>query len=140
MGSDNFMLRQRETQWFGRALIEQYAHSGRGKRAACGMIEHRTNLFKADTRKPIDELRHQRSVFKILKKRGDRHASAAEYPGSADALRVAFNHGARGPIDHGKNSTTTAPRRLTSSLELTSALFPLYDVHVLVMFIIIPVE
>jgi hypothetical protein len=38
VGGDDFMLRQHATQWFGRALIEQYAHLGRGERAAGGVI------------------------------------------------------------------------------------------------------
>ena len=56
VSSDNFMLRQRTTQRFGRALIKEYAHLGRGQRAACGMVQHRANLFEGDTREPLDEL------------------------------------------------------------------------------------
>lgn len=67
VGRDDLMLRQRATQRFGRALVEQYAHLGRGKRAAGGVIQHGTNLLKTDARKPIHEFRDQRSVFKVLK-------------------------------------------------------------------------
>jgi hypothetical protein len=38
VGGDDFMLRQRAAQRFGRALVEQYAHLGSGKRAAGGVI------------------------------------------------------------------------------------------------------
>ena len=38
VGRDDLMLRQRATQRFGRPLVEQYAHLGRGKRAAGGVI------------------------------------------------------------------------------------------------------
>ena len=55
------------------------------------MIKHRTDLFKADTREPLYELRRQRSVFKILEERRDGHASAPKYPNATDAFRVAFN-------------------------------------------------
>jgi hypothetical protein len=58
------------------------------------MIQHSTNLLTADAREPFYELRHQRSIFKILEERGDRHASAPEYPSSADALGIALNRGA----------------------------------------------
>jgi hypothetical protein len=50
------MLRQRVSQRFGGALVEQYAHLCRSKRTACGVIEYGPNLLKRDTGKPIDEL------------------------------------------------------------------------------------
>ena len=63
------MVRQCATQRFRRALIEQYAHLGRGECAARSMIKHRTDLFMADAREPLYKLRRQRSVFKILEER-----------------------------------------------------------------------
>ena len=114
-GGGNFVLRQRVTQRFRSALIEQYAHLCRGKRTACGVIEYGTNLLQSDTRKPFHELRHQRAVFKIFKQGRHRHARTPEYPRSADAFWVPFNGWARRPIDHDENGTTTTPRPLSLS-------------------------
>ena len=74
------MLSQRPTQRVRSALIEQDTHLRGSERAACGVIEHRTNLAKRDARKPFDELRHGGAILQILKERGYGHARAAEYP------------------------------------------------------------
>jgi hypothetical protein len=100
------VLRQGVTQRLGRPLIEQYAHLCGGERTACGMIEHRANLLQRDPGKPIDKLRHQRAVFKILKEGGHGHARAAKHPRAADAFWVPLDGRARRPIDHEENGTT----------------------------------
>ena len=83
-------------------MIEQDTHLCGSEGAACGVIEHSTNLVKRDAGKPFDELRHEGAVFEILEERRHRHTSAPEDPSSADAFRVPFNGGASRPIDHGK--------------------------------------
>ena len=67
VGSDDFIFRKGAPQRFGLSLIEQDAHLCSGKRAAGSMIEYRANLFQADAREPVYELRRQRSVFEIFK-------------------------------------------------------------------------
>ena len=79
------------TQWFRRALIEQYAHLCRSKCTACGVIEYGANLFGSDTGKPIHELRYQCAVLKILKEGRHWHARASEHPGAADAFGIPFD-------------------------------------------------
>jgi hypothetical protein len=53
-------------------------------------------------------LRDKGTVFEILEKCGHRHTGAAKYPRSAHTFRVSLNGRARGPIDHGENSSTFA--------------------------------
>ena len=100
------MTRQYVTQGFGRALIEENTHLCGSKRTSSGVIEYGTGLFQRNTRKPLDELRHEGTVLKILKKRGYRHAGAAKYPRATDTFRVSLNRRASGPIDHNENGST----------------------------------
>src|SRR5439155_15072285 len=89
-GCGNFMLRQRVTQRLRSPLIEQYAHLCRGERTACGMIEYRANLLQSHPRKPINKLRHQRAILKMLKESSHGHARPAKHPRAAEAVWVSF--------------------------------------------------
>ena len=78
------------------------------------MVEHGADLLESDTRKPIHELRRDRTIFEILEERRYRHARAAKHPDTAHAVGIPFNGRASRPIDHGENGTTAASRRLTN--------------------------
>ena len=78
-----------------------YAHLGGSQCTPCGVLQDRANLLKRHAREPLYKLGHQRTVFKILKQRRHRHAGTTEYPGAADALRVALHRCAGGPVNHG---------------------------------------
>ena len=82
------------------ALVKQYSHLSRGQGASRGMFQNGANLVERDTRKPLHELRDQRTVFKVLEQRCDRHAGSTEYPGSAHPLRIPLNRGAGRPVNH----------------------------------------
>lgn len=87
----HFVVRQRLPQWDGRALVEKYAHLSRSQCTPRSVLQDRTNLLERHARKPLYKLGHQRTVFKIFKQRCHRHAGTTEYPGAADALRVALH-------------------------------------------------
>jgi len=60
------------------------------------MVEHGADLLESDTRKPIHELRRDRTIFEILEERRYRHARAAKHPDTAHAVGIPFNGRARG--------------------------------------------
>ena len=101
------MLAQRFPQGNGRALVKQYAHYSSGsQRTSRRVFEHGANLFQRDAGKPPHELGNLRAVLEVLEQRGNGHARAAEYPGSADPLGVPFDGWASRPIDHETNRST----------------------------------
>jgi len=102
----DFVVRQGLTQGFGRALVEKYAHLCGSKGASRSVIKYGSNLLESHAGKPFDELSNEGAVLEILEERGNGHASTAEYPGSADTLRISLDHRARRPVNHGKNGST----------------------------------
>src|SRR2546425_13348676 len=64
------------------------------------MVEHGADLLESDTRKPIHELRRDRTIFEILEERRYRHARDAKHPDTAHAVGIPFNGRASRPIDH----------------------------------------
>ena len=78
------------------------------------MVEHGADLLESDTRKPIHELRRDGSILKILEEGRYRHARTAKYPRTAHAIRIPFDGGTSGPVDHEENGTTVTSRRLTN--------------------------
>ena len=70
------------------------------------MFEDGANLFQRDAGKPLHELDNLRAVLEVLEQRGNGHAHATEYPGSADPLGLPFNGGASRPIDQETNRST----------------------------------
>ena len=99
-------MRQGVTQGLGRALVERYAHLCGSKGASRSVIKYGSNLHERHAGEPFDELRNEGAVLEILEKRGNGHASATEYPRSADTLRVTLDHRARRPVNHGENGST----------------------------------
>ena len=75
-------------------MIEEYPHL----RAPRSMFEDLSDLFHGYAGEPLDKLRYEPTVFKIFKKRRNRHSRSAEYPRATDALGIAFDSGARGPV------------------------------------------
>ena len=55
------------------------------------MFKDGTSLFERNAGKQLDELPDRNPVFEVLEEGGDRHACAAEQPGSANALNVALH-------------------------------------------------
>jgi hypothetical protein len=106
MGGDYLMLRQEPPQWDRSALVKQYAHSGNSQGAPGRVFEHGANLLDSDAGKPLNELRDERAVFKVLEERRHRHPGAAKYPGTTYALGIAFNSRTGRPIDHALHITT----------------------------------
>ncbi len=64
------------------------------------MRQHGTSLLNRYAREPCDKIGQLRSVFKVLKESGNRHASPTEYPGTTDFLRVAPHGRASRPVVH----------------------------------------
>ena len=64
------------------------------------MLQHGTSLLNRYAREPCDKIGQLRSVFKVLKESGNRHASPTEYPGTTDFLRVALHGRASRPVVH----------------------------------------
>ncbi len=64
------------------------------------MLQYGANLLNGDAGKPLNELRYECAVFKVLEERCDRHPSAAKHPGSTHALGIAFDGRACRPINH----------------------------------------
>ncbi len=89
-----------------RALIKQNAHLRRVHRAASGMLQDSTYLFKCDAREPLDELVHWCIVLEILEEGSHRHAGAPEHPSSAEPLRVLLDCVAGGPVNHARKVST----------------------------------
>ena len=90
VGRRDLVVRQEVPQRHRRALIEKDAHLRGCERAARGVLEHRTNLLDRHAGEPLGELVDGRAVLEILEQRGEGNARAAEQPGAADAIRVAF--------------------------------------------------
>jgi len=79
------------------------------------MLQYGANLLNGDAGKPLNELRYERTVFEVLEKRCNRHPSAAKHPSSTHALRIAFDGGACGPINHEVNDTTRTQTTKTAN-------------------------
>lgn len=109
------MLLQGIPQRDGGALVEQNAHLGGSQGALLRVLQDSADLFQSHARKPLDKLRCQGTVLEILEQCCNGNARTSKDPCSADAVWVALNCGARGPIDHGRNASTVASRRLTSA-------------------------
>ena len=62
----NLVLRQELTQWNRSTLVKENAHLRRGECTSRSVLQHSANLFNGDTREPLDKLRYQRTVLKIL--------------------------------------------------------------------------
>lgn len=97
----HFVVRQRLPQRDRGALVEKYAHLSGSQCTPRGVLQDRANLLDRHSRKPLYKLGHQRTVFKIFKQRCHGHAGATEYPGAADAFRVALHRWTGGPVNHG---------------------------------------
>ena len=89
-----------------RSLVEQDSHLRRGERAARRVFKDSTHLFERDAGKPLDELRDGRTIFEVLEQRRDRHATAAEYPGTAASRGITLDGLTGGPVDHAQNGST----------------------------------
>ena len=107
------MLRERVSQWNRCALIKEDAHSGWGERTARSVLKYRADLFERDARKPLNKLRDWGAVLEILKQSRYRNSRASKNQRSADTIRVAFDDGTSGPIDHDEDASTMAAKRLT---------------------------
>ena len=81
-------------------MVKKDAHSNWGKCTARSMLKYGANLFERDTRKPLYKLCYRGAVLKILKQSRYGNSRATEDPRSADTIRVAFDNGTSGPIDH----------------------------------------
>ena len=75
------------------------------------MLQHRAHLFERDAGEPLDELRHQGAIFKVLEERRNGHARTPKNPCPAHATRDPFDERAGRPIDHAKNTNTVSPLR-----------------------------
>jgi len=65
------------------------------------VLKHGYSHFPGESRKPGKEIVDPRAAFKIFEQHCNRHAGAAKYLGAANPVRIAFNSGARRPIQHG---------------------------------------
>lgn len=90
VGRNHLVVQQKVAQWRRRALVEKDSHLHRGQRTSSGVLQHRTCLIERDAGEQLDELTDRHPVFEVLKQGRERHARAAEDPGPADALGVAF--------------------------------------------------
>ncbi len=72
-------------------MIEKDPHLRYGQGASGSVLQHRACLLQGDAGKQLDNLTNWNTVLKVLEEGSDRHSRAAEHPGSADALGVAFN-------------------------------------------------
>ena len=54
------------------------------------MFEDVPDLLHGNPWEPLDELRHERTVFQIFEQCRNRHTRSAEYPRATDTLRIAF--------------------------------------------------
>lgn len=59
------------------------------------MLKHGADLLKGNAGKPLQKLRDLSTVFEVLKKGCNRHACAAEHPGSTHALGITLYGRAR---------------------------------------------
>ncbi len=66
------------------------------------MFQDMPRLRQGNAWKPFNELMHRGIFFEVFKKSGNGNPSATENPDTTYALRVAFDIGARGPINHGR--------------------------------------
>lgn len=82
------------------------------------MRQYGANLINGDAGKPLNELRYECAVFEVLEECCDRHPSAAERPGSAHALRIAFDSRACGPINHELHDTTRTQTTKTANARI----------------------
>ena len=87
------------TKGSGCSLIEQDSHSRNFQRPR-GMLQDAADLLSRNTREPLQELLNCRATFNILEQCSDRHAGAAKYPRTTDAIGIALDDRARGPVDH----------------------------------------
>ena len=107
------MLLQGIPQRDGGTLVEQNSHLGRSQGALLRVLQNSADLFKSHPREPLDELRCQRTILEVLEQCCNRDPRAAKDPNSADAVWVAFDCGAGGPVNHRGDASTVASRRLT---------------------------
>jgi hypothetical protein len=70
------------------------------------MLQYGANLLNGDAGEPLNELRHERTVFEVLEECCDRHPSVAKHPSPAHAFRIALDGRACGPINHDVDDTT----------------------------------
>jgi len=106
------MLRQELAQRDRCALVEKYPHLGRGQGAPGRMLEHGADLLMGNAREPIQKLRDLGAVFEVLKKGRNRHARAAEHPGSTHTFGITLHGRAGRPVNHALHPTTGTGRRL----------------------------
>ena len=92
-----------------RLLIEERLHSGVFESTSGDAFKYGLGLFGGDTREPLDELVQLGVVLQVFEERGDRHASAREYPGTAHAVRVTMDFKTGRPINHGYAVVPFAP-------------------------------
>jgi len=98
----------------GGTLVEQNAHLGGSHGALFCVLQDSADLFESHAGKPLHELRCHRTVLEILEQCCNRNARASKDPRSADTIWIAFDCGAGGPVNHGRDASTVASRRLTS--------------------------
>ena len=96
-----FMLRQYLPKGCGRSLIKEDSHLRRDQSASRRVLEYCTHLLESYSGKPLYELRDGSTILKILEKGRNGNAGPAKHPGSANALRIALNSLAGGPVNHG---------------------------------------
>jgi hypothetical protein len=109
------MLPKRIAQRDRGTLVEQDAHLDRSQGAPLRVLQHSAYLLESHTGEPLDELRRQCTVLEVLEEGCNWYSRASKDPRSADAVWVALDYGAGRPIDHGKDASTAASRRLTYS-------------------------
>ncbi len=83
--------------------------------SACCVFEDRANLVERDARKQREKPAHRNAILEIFKQGRYGHARASKQPSAADASRIALDRITGGPIDHGKDASTIAMRRLTAT-------------------------
>jgi hypothetical protein len=97
-------------------LVEQDAHLGRSQGALLRVLQDSAYLLESHAGEPLDELRCKCAVLEVFEKRCNWHSRTSKDPRSADAVWVPLDCGAGGPINHGRNASTAAPRRLTGKV------------------------
>ena len=83
------------------SLVKKNAHLCSQQRRPGRVFEYVTSLRQGNAGKPLKELMNRSVFFKVLKKRGNRHPSATENPGTTYAIRIALDIGTGRPINHG---------------------------------------
>jgi hypothetical protein len=95
----DLMCREVATKGSRGSLVGQDSHS-RDFQGLGRMFQHATGLLRRDARKPLQKVLDRRAIFNVLEQRGHGHASTAKNPRAADAISVALDGRARGPVNH----------------------------------------